>query len=327
MAASPKRHWYQFSLRTLLGLMAAVAVLGGLFSARWNRAQRQAAFVNHLRWSDDAHYDYEVFMDRGPTYPVKHSWDDESPYPLFLRQWLSKDFFHSVVCIELWDPSHDAKERLRTLERMRIDLPDLRRLWVYDYATTKDIEQIVRISSLRSLDFTFLDIEGKDISALARATQLEDLSIWTQSLSDDEIRPLMSLTHLSRLSILATQGDQSASLAGEWLTSFSRLEDFDAQGLPLDNRAAKHLATLTKLKCLRLEGARVDDAALADLATLTQLEELDLSQTRITDAGLKHLTGLTGLKRLSLNRTAITDLGITHLAGMNRLEALLTPIP
>lgn len=321
MRAAPKRRWFQFNLRTLLGLTATVAIVVGLCVSRWNQAQSQQAFVRDLAGEGLARYDYEVDMEGG--LPYEWSYSSESGCQTYLRRWLPKDLYHPVVCVCFWRVDHDKMERHRMLARLRSDLPGLQELTIADDLTTSDVEQIVRVPTLRSLEFQHSNFILSDLSVLARASRLENLEIGLEPRDDGELEPLTRLIRLRRLLIRGTYSSEpSVRLAGPWLAAFPQLVEFDARHIPLDSRAAERLAALPKLQRLSLTWTNMDDSSLAYLGQLTGLEHLDLSGTKITDAGLDHLSRLTNLKELRLNQTKITGLNLSFLAGMKRLEEL-----
>jgi Leucine-rich repeat (LRR) protein len=264
-----------------------------------------------------------VDMEGGLPYGYQTSWSADSGCQKYLPRWLPKDLYHPVLSVHFWRVDDYKAERHRMLARLRSDLPGLEELTIAGDLTTPDVEQIIRVRTLRSLEFHQNNFEISDLSILARASRLENLAIGLEPRNDDELSPLTRLTKLRRLSIRGPYSDEpSARLAGPWLAAFPQLEEFESLYFPLDSRAAERLAALPRLKRLSLGWTNMDDSALAYLGQLTGLEHLDLSGTQITDAGLDHLSSLTNLKQLRLNQTKITGSNLSFLAGMKHLEEL-----
>src|SRR4051812_488751 len=87
-----KRRWFQFSLRTLLAGMTAVAFYLAVLSMWIAPAQRQRAAVGKIhRFGGSVQY----------AFPPR----DESSAVRNLRTWLAQDYFDSVIDVHMSYPS------------------------------------------------------------------------------------------------------------------------------------------------------------------------------------------------------------------------------
>ena len=175
----------------------------------------------------------------------------------------------------------------------RMDLMNLRRLWVSDTAVS-DITGLEFATNLTELRF-FNNPSISDISALAGLNNLRRLSLSSTSISD--ISVLAGLTNLTRLGLYSTSISDISALAG-----LANLEE-----LYLDNTSISDisvLAGLNNLRRLSLSSTSISDISV--LAGLTHLEELYLDDTSISDISV--LAGLTNLTRLYLHYTSISDI-------------------
>ena len=96
MNLAPKRRWYQFSLRTLLVVVAAIAAALGYFS---ERVRTQRAAVAAIREAGGSvTYDWE-YRDPQSAEEWLDSLDREPPIPKWVTEYLGDDVFYSLAAV------------------------------------------------------------------------------------------------------------------------------------------------------------------------------------------------------------------------------------
>ena len=217
-----------------------------------------------------------------------------------------------------------------------------------------EMQELARLSSLRSLDFTLTRISDEDLAILASRDgggdgllNLHQLSLGSTPVSDDGLAELGKVTslqnlqlphtgvtsaglvHLAGLTNLQTLILDNTEITDDGLVHLKNLTNL--QLLVLDNTEITddglvHLKNLTSLKSLSLTGTQITDTGLLHLQAIAhprpQLGQLWLSRTRVSDAGLVHLKELSNLYGLALSSTGVTDAGLSQLAGLTRLRDL-----
>ncbi len=163
--------------------------------------------------------------------------------------------------------------------------------------TSKVFDSLAKLTSLRSLDIAFTQIEDDGFEQLSALTKLESLAIGGNRLSGASL-PLLKL--LPALVSLDVGGIQRVD-SGLW-------------GLPLTSENLARIAELKQLRSLSLAGATLSDRGvdrpghpeaersemrdLGKLADLVNLERLDLSRLPITLEDLRALERLPKLREL-----------------------------
>lgn len=264
---------FQFSLRSLLVLVVAVALPCSWLAAEMKAARSQKEAVDGIRklggWAELEYMDNSVF---GGLIP-------EPKGPRLLRKLLGDHFFNNVVGVGLG--SVGKVEHLDAL----IDL-QTNEMYGGCRLTDAGLRYLEPLTQLRHLDLRNTPVVDSGLRHLERLTQLEMLDLQGTEVTD------AGLQHLERLTQLEC----------------SCLSDTRVKGV-----GSQHLGHLPQLRRLDLAMTDVTDTELRHLGRLTGLEELRLSYTYVTDAGLQHLEPLTRLKRLDLRDTAVTSKGVDKL--------------
>ncbi len=290
-----RRRWLNYSLRTLLLLMAVVAMI----LARWaNRARDQrdavATITAHYTY-DRVEYDYQAdafrkMMSRGGaggaggsggggaggggfiagTFDAKSLEPDVPWVPRRVEQALGKDYFYGVESVVFGEISGVGRIEKPTSESDRA-------AW----------------------------------RALAGLRSLQHLTSYLEP-ADDDLGSLAGLSKLTRVDLMICPDLTDKALAN--LAKIPNLETLSIAGGHFTPQGYLHLARLRKLKSLHLVSilnstsqpralgaVDVTDEDLARIATLVGLEELRLRTPLITDAGLSQLARLKRLKRLEIN--------------------------
>jgi hypothetical protein len=356
----PRRRWLQISLRTLLVVMALVAVAA--LAASWYEApfrrQREAM---------------AAIERAGGSYQASPAG------PAWLRRLFGEDSFRNVTLVNVADCDEPAEyldhvARLPALETLVVGGPDF---------TDEHVQRLHGLTTLTGLvlDCTVVTDDGiaalrdalgdlevyrsqrRSIAALEKlgcaldkkpvASRLQLLvggdwfedtrsaRVWNVAFGDADVALLKPLGSLYALSIPGMSIGNSntrpkpprkgeprprPSITDAGLVQLQGLEGLSV--LHLDNQSGvtdagmAHLRGLKSLLRLGLNGTLVGDVGLAHLRSLEKLQSLELQRTSVTDAGLAHLAGLGRLHNLFLNGTAVTDAGLEHLRGLP-LESLL----
>ena len=113
MLPTPKRRWFQFSLRTLLIVVTLAGSVLGAGMAYVAPAERQRGFVQRVEGLGGRVVYYE---------PPTNEWWAVAQ----LRQWLPRDYFDPLEVVDLHGkPATDAElGRMRSLSRLRLLLLD-----------------------------------------------------------------------------------------------------------------------------------------------------------------------------------------------------------
>jgi hypothetical protein len=298
----------QFSVKTLLLLMAVTAFACGWMAEALAGAKRQRETVRAARTLGcGIYYDYNLRESGGVQF-----FSGGRPGATRLAAWLSEDFFHEIVGANV-----SSDEALLLLE----DAASLRRLDAGDSQVTnagmKALESFPRLEWLDLRDAAQVGDDGlKHIQGLSR---LRSLQLRRTAVTDAGMIYLKDLRELEVLDLGMTRvtGEGLPHLAG-----LTHLRQLFFWGNNIDDASLSHLRGMSQLQELDLGGAQATDAGLENLANLRQLQALGLRGSQVTDAGLRRLQTLTRLNRLDLFNTRITDAGLTTLASWPQLETL-----
>ena len=273
---------FQFSIRSLLVLMVAVAIPCSWLAVEMKAATNQAQAVEKV---------YELHGS------VEHDWNEDSDgepimlEPAWLRDWLGNEFFSSVVAINLEFASlaDDDLAFLTSLPRLQtIELGCTR-------VTDTGLSRLTVLTELTSLRLRKTSVSDSGLAYLQTLPQLSDLDLGFTRVTDDGVRQLRNLPRLERLCL----DDTAVTDAG-----------------------LQYLVEFPHLKEVVLTNTATSDAGLKTLQDCVHLTELWLIGTRITDAGLESVKGMACLERLAIGNTNVTDAGLKHLEGLKKLQLI-----
>ncbi|HUQ95129.1 MAG TPA: hypothetical protein VM120_25855, partial [Bryobacteraceae bacterium] len=132
----------------------------------------------------------------------------------------------------------------------------LARTWVTD----NDIERIVPIRELKTLDLSFTYVTDRGIERLQQLHQLEELTLDAAEFITD------------------------AALS--YLRANRKLRKLVLRGTDVTDISLPHIARLSALRSLDLSHTQLGDVGLESLPALTELEELNVGGTRISGLNL-----------------------------------------
>jgi hypothetical protein len=323
-----RRRWFQFSLRSLMVLVALAA--GALLALR--------IFVEPYRLQDQAAADLE---EMGATYTTQ-------PGPAWITRFRGKDV-QVVVSVDL--SACDRPDEYLPLVRR---LFGLETLVVGDARFTDEhLRGLAGMKALRALVLDSTRVSPAAAASLAQArpglvvfqTQRRALAAMRKldALVETEpvdvpavIRPLLAdepeATGFRRLPpwttehgvavVLDCRGAKLGDAELDLIATMPTLRWLRLAETPISGDRLKLLSDFDDLVWLDLSGTQIDDEALPYLRQLDRLETLWLHRTGVSDAGLPHLAALPRLKHLDLRRTRVSDAGLAALAEMKQLESL-----
>lgn len=229
-AQKHKRHWFRFSLRTLLLLTAVVAAACGLIGRRVEQKRKELdAVANLVKLRCEVHWNYEFIDDE------LHR-DATSNGPRWLRGILGDNFFDKLQDVRFLPPcARIGDDDLAPLE----DLPDLDNLYLGGtQISDAGLQHIKGLTELRSLWLGHTQIHDAGLKNLARMQQLSMLDLSGTNVTDAGIPSLVPLRRLRILSL-----------------NYTKITDI---GL-------KRLALLNQLRELRFSDAHCSKSAISAL--------------------------------------------------------------
>ena len=273
VSTSTKRRRWQFSLGSLLLLIAVVSIWLGPRVNRANEQRRAVEAFNQLGLNIG--YDFQrATSARG----VGYSQLADVPGPDWLRKIVGDHYFQTVESVS----SGFSKTGRVTDEHLVYvaSCPDLLTLFVRETGISSEgLAHLSALGQLKTLVLTgnFSDSGLKHLSGLQ---SLESIDLSDNSLTGEGFKDLAELTSLRQLFL---------------------------HGNPINDEGLRHIGQLTSIDMLGLSGSHVTDEGLRHLSSLRNLRYLGMSETKITDAGLAHLAALTSLQRLELGSGVTRD--------------------
>lgn len=267
----PKRRWLQFSVRTVLLLVAVLCVWLGY---RVHASRQRAEAIAHIeKLGGQIYYDYQVKLDSdGDPYLVPLT-----PYPY--PEW--------------------AKPLTEVLFPPRVWSVGLHSIPLSD----DDIPFIAGFDGLHTAVLAGTGITDAGLAELSRLSELRNLTLQRTNVTDEGVASVARMRNLRQLDLSETAVTDKglAKLKG------LQLRELFLWRLNITDAGVAHLREMKSLERLILDETRVTDAALADIAHLNNLQHwLGLCYTQITDEGLEQLSGLKKLEHINLLYTDIS---------------------
>jgi hypothetical protein len=182
-AATPKRRWCQFRLRTLL-----VAVTLCALACSWGAVKKMHAKRERDAAAELARLDGQL------------EWSEPSGWP-FVRAMLGNDTFRHVRSVCLLDRKVTDSD-LRHLKGMsRLEDLNLFRTQVTDVG----MEHLRELSQLRALVLSYTQVGDNGLVYLKGCSQLRDLSLEGTRVTDAGLEHLNSLSQLNRWPLMIPQ--------------------------------------------------------------------------------------------------------------------------
>lgn len=270
----PRLRW---SLRTMLGAVAILAVFCAWFAEAWNRANLQDPIIA------------ELVRDRQCVAV-------ERPGPKWLEFVVPDSFRRRIVAVDTRSNVDGTVDEAFVVQLGR--LPRLTYLNLEVEQLTPPMAAALRnLPQLRWLHIQEEQPSRQSLAAIGELTQLEGLRLYARELTSDSLLCLGGLTKLRMLTIDTSRTEGAFSQ----MPPFPQLESLDIKFSPLSRQDLRRLAVLPRLKALDLKYAEIDaDASLAELSTLSSLEELTIDGHILSAAGLESLAAVKRLRSLHI---------------------------
>ena len=203
-APKPKRRWYQYSLRTLLALMAVLSIGMSWFAGRVQRANRQRAAVEAIeKLGGLVLYDYQVDASGAIL-------GGALSQPGWLRSLAGDDLLRSVALVDLRSGSRPGVSGGKVSQ-----------------VCDDDIQSLKALAELRFLYLGGTQITDDGLQSLEGLTQLRELFLDSTQITDAGLKHLLGLKRLETL-CLARTAVTDAGL--QELKRLSALRSIDASG-------------------------------------------------------------------------------------------------
>ena len=167
-----KRHWYQFSLKTLLMVMMLLCLgPGGYVAYEQNKVRKQKGAVEAIE-------ELGGVVDYGRNVSARSA---------MLRQILGDDTFAGVESVEFWNPSHVTDADL-------VHLNGLKRLSTLHLDSTQvtdaGLEQLTSLKNLSYLNLSDTQVTDAGLVHLAGLEGLRSLGVYKTQVTDAGVAEL-----------------------------------------------------------------------------------------------------------------------------------------
>jgi len=307
LAALLFRWRFQFTIRSLLLLVVAVAIPCSWIGDRMRQAKRQLQGIALVERIGGAAY-----VRFGPSELQER-----------LQSVLPAVFFDDVDIVK-FDSKHNSLSDADLSEVVRL-LPRIEVLKLDTTAVTDaGLRSLGGLKDLVVLTLNNTKITDAGLEVLRNTKNVRALELDGTSVTDAGIEGLTG-HKLWRLCLSGTKVTDSGmanilgyktDVLGHELTSLT------LNNTGVSDAGLKHVEDKTEVESLLLSGTMITDAVLDHIRGLHDLRELDLSRTKITDGGLERLESVTTLLILDLSGTQITDAGLECLRRMDQLQML-----
>lgn len=235
---SPRRRWFRFRLRTLLIVVAVVAIPLAWIAKERRQSQIELQFAEELRALG-----FEGIALGGP-YDVRDGHLFDEPQVLwrnFARQVLGDRVFR----VTAYGDAHISLMKLPVNLKEITRFAELKSLEWLDIEGAK-IDDLTPLAGLHQLEWlTISDTKVSNVSPLAGLTRLRGLHLGQTSVSD--LKPISGLKNLEVLDLQGTRCQDFAPLAGLtkletlvlWRTAATR-EQIDVLQKALPNCEIQH---------------------------------------------------------------------------------------
>ena len=351
-----KLPWFQFSLRQLLILLTASAVLLGYLGYKLKQAKQQKDYLAEPQ-NQVCYFEYAYYFDGDGILDHRR----EPKIPQWLIDLFGLDVFYGVGSVDIHDSAFTDQDLLEltsipgmeSIEKLSLpsgkitesglsSLDKLPRLCVLDLfgiegsgmesvsemkglrvltpgedTRDKDLRHVQKLVQLQALYLaTMMEISDEGVSHLAGLTKLEFLSLNQTKVTDDGLKYLAELVELRSLDLGGTEVRGPGLVH---LKNLRRLERLSLSNLDVSDEDLIALESMKRLISLSLGNTKITDRCLAGLSELTNLYELNLWNTQITDRGILEISKFPALKKLNLSETEITDASVEPLSELRGL--------
>lgn len=188
--SGPKHRWFQYNLRTLLIVMALVAIVLGWWSYKVHKQRQVVAAVQRI----GGYCSYEKEL------PPKPQSIGLSQWPALLKHALGQDWFANVTHIVMPEGATNADLQHAA------GLPCLEMLFLNESAVDNTgLKQIEHMTGLKQLDLADTQIDDDGLAHIRRLTRLQALSLYNTSVTDAGLTHLLDMTNLEDLDLTGSR--------------------------------------------------------------------------------------------------------------------------
>jgi hypothetical protein len=176
----PFRHWYQYSLRTLMIVVTLFAVACSWFAVKMKQARRQREAVEAiLKSGGTVAYDYECDKS-GKVMP-----STEPFAPIWLRNLLGDDFFYDIVYAEV---SNDT-----ALAQLQ-NFPQLKWLQAIQSGITDNgMQHLGTLTQLKRLSLEYTQVTAAGLEHLNVLPRLDRLDLGDNKILNEDLEKLQHI--------------------------------------------------------------------------------------------------------------------------------------
>jgi Leucine-rich repeat (LRR) protein len=216
------RRRFQFSIRSLLLLVVAVAIPCSWLAVEMQAAEKQRQAADKIR-----NMEGQVSYDCGPILPRSVVVPDG---PVWLRRLLGNDFFNdSVNALLFGDTEMEWLEGLPNLQLLSLGGNTM---------TDAGLRHLDGLTQLRLLSLGFTRVSDAGLQHLERLTRLQVLSLSETNITDSGLQHLRGLTRLETLYLEHTQITDTGL---ETLKRLTRLQHLELGSTKVTDEGVKHL--------------------------------------------------------------------------------------
>jgi hypothetical protein len=280
-----KRRWLQFSLRTMLLAVTAVAVWLGLHFYPAQRQRRAVEAIEALGgtvgYDDQVIGQVEVRRQKDGAVAVqglRRFGRRKSRVPTWVRNLLGDDLFCTVTWVRMTGPEI-SDEALASIA----ELPRLRYLDLSGTGVTNDgLKYLAGLTQLEELDLSRTPVRDNGLAHVSTLSNLRRLNLQTTRTTTEGMKHLAALHRLRALEVGTT-----------WI-------DFSDYRGNLDAEQLQYLRTIQYLGAIQSQSIEFSDPSnfnrplpkhggLSHLKQLNDLEFLDVTYTHVTAAEVQEL--------------------------------------
>jgi hypothetical protein len=278
---------FRFGLRTVLIVLALLALGCALLGGRFREGSRRADLVRRLERAGgqvdfyDAssidHFTMRLLGAHNYAAPV-HAVDFRGGRPAFVDEVRTQDV-SDVEDVSIRN-AHITRRMLRELAGW----PNIRRLFLWRSTIEDDaFIELGRMRQLRRLIAGHCKFNPREAAILSQCSQLEHLDLRFTPIDDSTCAAIARLKNLQVL-----------------VLSFTNCSDVGVEAI----------SGLNNLTYLGISGTRVTDRGIASAARLSLLRDLDAEYLPLTDDALSMLASCRDLRDVNVTGNQITKEGI-----------------
>lgn len=295
--------WCRFSLRWLLGLTLAVAVVLAWYVADVRQLREREAAMAVLEETGA-----KLLLD--PREPER-GWWEEARWRL-TSPFVTTRAGRRVVRLT-WGPrTGQQRAALATLGEVgRVVLPA-------SFDWNADVDVIRHLPGLKGVTLLEPALNDAGLHVLAKCETLEDLCIQDCDVGDQGLRAFDGHRSLASLEVWHCPRITSSVLDGLHLPKLGKLTLDVRVDVPLLRQIARW-----DLEYLSLPQLDPTDEQLAVLSQVRGLESLKLTSPKLTETGLAHLASCPSIRALQIDGIEVNEAGMASLGKMTWLHTLL----